>query len=141
MDPELREALEALNTKIDTIDQRAATRDAETRAVARAALQVAVQARDAAMAAREEAREGFKAASREAGTLNDKALDAIKALGDGLAMHREAVERHAEAREHSLMDAHIAPLEASAASHERRIVPLEAARTDHERRIKAVEKR
>ena len=67
-------------------EQRAATRDAETRAVAQAALQMAVQARDAATAAREEAsaareeataareeaREGFEAASREAGSLNDK---------------------------------------------------------------------
>jgi ABC-type glutathione transport system ATPase component len=106
----------------------------EASRVAEAALQVAVQAR-------EEAREGFKAASREAGTLNDKALDAIKALGDGLAMHREAVERHAEDREQALMDAHIAPLEATAANHEERIVPLEATRIDHEERITAVEQR
>ncbi len=135
-DPELRAFLEAMEQRID---QRADARDAETRqrvdmlateikatrAVAEAALSVAVQARDEASDAREEARQGFEAASREAGALNDKALAAIKALGDGLAMHREAVERHAEDRERDLMNAHVLPLDASAASHEARISTLE----------------
>ena len=102
-----------------------ATEIKATRAVAEAALSVAVQARDEASDAREEARQGFEAASREAGALNDKALAAIKALGDGLAMHREAVERHAEDRERDLMNAHVLPLDASAASHEARISTLE----------------
>ena len=40
-------------------------------------------------------------------------------------MHREAVERHAEARERALMNAHVLPLEASAANFDRRISALE----------------
>ena len=96
LDPELRALLEALNAKMDAGFAEAAARDAKTRAVAEAALQVAVQAR-------EEARQGFEAASSQAGALNDKALAAIKTLGDGLAMHREAVERHADDRERALM--------------------------------------
>ena len=117
----------------ERIDALAATAKA-TRAVAEAALSVAVQARDEASAAREEARQGFEAAGREAGALNDKALAAIKALGGGLAMHREAVERHAEDRERAMMNAHVLPLKTSATSHEGRL-------NDHEKRIRAVEKR
>ncbi len=164
-DAETRQRVDALTAKVDAVDAKVGA----TRAVAEAALQVAVQAREEAAAARQEAaagrqeaaagrqeaaaarqeaaaarqeaHEAFKAASREAGALNDKALAAIKTLGDGLAMHREAVERRAEDREQALMDAHIAPLEASAANHEERIVLLEATRIDHEERITAVEQR
>ena len=157
-DAETRQRVDALTAKVDAVDAKVGA----TRAVAEAALQVAVQAREEAAAARQEAaagrqeaaaarqeaaaarqeaHEAFKAASREAGALNDKALAAIKTLGDGLAMHREAVERRAEDREQALMDAHIAPLEATAANHEERIVLLEATRIDHEERITAVEQR
>ena len=152
LDPELRALLEALDAKMDAGFAEAAARDAKTRAVAEAALQVAVQSFEEAAAtrlaleakieeAREEARKGFEAASSQAGTLNDKALAAIKALGDGLTMHRAAVERHAEDRERALMNAHVLPLEAGAANHEKRIVPLENARADHENRIRDVEHR
>ena len=98
---------------------------------------LAVQARDATDAARDEA----ATARRGAGVKHDDIIKEIKLLANGLAMHREAVERHTEDREQPLMDAHIAPLEASATNHEERIVPLEVARIDHEKRIKAVEKR
>ena len=104
MDPGLRAALEALSAKMDAGFAEATARDAETREVLRAEI--------------EESR-------RQAGALNDKALAAIKALGDGLAMHREAVERHAEDRERALMNAHVLPLEASAANFDRRISTLE----------------
>ena len=115
MDPERRAFLEALRTEMGAIEQRAIARDAETRETLRAEIK----------AAREEALQGFEAASSQAGALNDKALAAIKALGDGLAMHREAVERHAEDRERALMNAHVLPLEASAANFDRRISTLE----------------
>ena len=102
-----------MRTEMGAMEQRAVARDAETREVLRAEI--------------EESR-------RQAGALNDKALAAIKALGDGLAMHREAVERHAEHRERALMNAHVLPLEASATSHGGRL-------NDHETRISALEQR
>ena len=171
MDPELRAALEALNTKMDSIDQRAVARDAETRqrvdtlaasvsslatsvgslatevkatrAVAEAALSIAVQAREEARegfeAVSREARQGFEAASTQAGALNDKALAAIKTLGDGLAIHREAVERHADEREHALMDAHIAPLEASATSCAEHLARHDKRLAVHDTEIKALQ--
>ena len=117
LDPELRALLEAM-------EQRAVARDAATRLALEAKIEEV----------RKEGRQGFAAASSQAGALNDKALAAIKTLGDGLAMHREAVERHAEDRERARMNAHVLPLKTSATSHEGRL-------NDHEKRIRAVEKR
>ena len=121
LDPELRAFLEAMEQRGDA---KMAAMEQRLRTDIAAALYVAVQARDDAAAnegievARQEAREGFESANREAGALNDKALAAIKALGDGLAMHREASERRAEDRERALMNAHVLPPQSSATSQE-----------------------
>ena len=133
MDPELRAYLEAM-------EQRAAARDAETRqrvdalasdmkatrAVAEAALSVAVQARD-----------GIEDARIEARALHEDTWKKIEGMKEGLSTHQRAESDRLD----TTREEHVLPLEASAANHEGRIVPLEAARADHEKRIRIVEKR
>ena len=142
LDPELRALLEALNAKMDAGFAEAAARDVETRetlraemkatrAVAEAALQVAVQARDAAAAANE----GVEAARTEARALHEDTWKKIEGMKEGLSTHERAeADRLDAVREEAMLNGHVLPLEASAANHEGRL-------NDHENRIRAVEHR
>lgn len=125
MDTELRTALEALSAKIDAVDAKLGV----TRAVAETALAIAMQARDEAKAAHDEARAAHdeaKAARREAGVMFETILREIRALPEGLSSHqREEADRLDSAREQTMLDAHVAPMERGVADHERRIARLE----------------
>ena len=92
MDPELRDYLEArfaeTRKAMDTMRQETARRFAEAR-------QEIGAVREVAEAARQEAADSRS----EACVLHEAAMQAIKTLGDGIAMHREAMERHVEDRE------------------------------------------
>ena len=131
MDTDLRAYMEAM-------EQRAVARDAETRAVATTALQTAAAAHQEAAAAHQEAAAAYQEAAAahqearegrsEARVLHEDTMRAIGTVIDGLNMLRAAVEVRADDRVRAMMDAHIAPLEASATNHERRIRALEASR-------------
>jgi len=121
VDPELRAYLDAMR-------QEAAAREAETRTIAEAARQEAAAARQESAAAHREAVAAHReavAARSEAHVLHEATMTAIRTVIEGVDMLRAAVELRAEGRERDLVDRHIAPLEASAANHERRITALE----------------
>jgi len=106
MDPELRAYLEA--RREETV---------ATRTVAEAAVQAATAAERRAEAARTEAR-----------VLHEDTMQAIGVVIEGINVLHAATEFRAQDRERDMMNRHIAPLEASAANHERRITVLENGR-------------
>ena len=140
MDPDLRAYLEAITTRMDSIEQRAVARDAATRktldsmraemAAMNGKIDKTREALEAQVAATRGALEAkIDEARREAGAMFESLVHEIKALPEGLStfQHQEA-ERIAVAREQDLMDRHILPLEASAADHEKRIKAMEKRR-------------
>lgn len=65
------------------------------------------------------------AAWSEAHRLHEATTKAIGTVIEGVTMLRDSVKRRAGDREQVLIDRHSAPLEASAANHERRIAAIE----------------
>ncbi len=116
MDPELRAYLEAMEQRID---QRAAARDAETRKT--------IDARFAETQQQMEAK--INEVRRQAGADRDAIIAEIKALPEAFSTHQRAeADRLDAAREEAMLNHHVLSLEASAASHGRRL-------NDHEKRI------
>lgn len=110
MDPELKAYLEAIEQRIDR-------RFAETHKTM------------------DGLRDEIAEVRRQAGMDRDAIIAEIKALPEAFSTHQRAeADRLDAAREEDMLNHHVLPLEASAASHERRL-------NDHEKRIRAVEKR
>ena len=130
MDPELRTLLEAMRTE-------AAARDAETReilraeikatrAVAEAALQVAVTAREEAAATRRSLEAKIDEVQRQAGADREAVIHEIKALPDGMSTAQRQEADHLDAdRERGMLNKHVLPLEASATNLHKRVTALE----------------
>ena len=141
LDPELRSYLDAIEQRMTqhTDERMAAVRNeivaVEQRGEAKmAAIEQRAIARDAA--AREEAvatrraLEGkIEEARREAGAMMESIIHEIRALPEGLSrLQRQEADRLDAAREEAMLNRHVLPLEASAASHEKRIDAMEQRR-------------
>ena len=135
MDPELKAYLDALRDEIKATEQRAVARDAETRTLLGAQIEATEQraaARDAETRQQMEAK--IDEVRRQARADNEAIIHEIKALPEAFSTFQRAeADRLDAAREEQMLNHHVLPLEAGAASHEGRL-------NDHEKRIKAVEK-
>ena len=131
MDAELRSFLEAMeqrtNAKMETMEQRAVARDAETRQALRDEIKAIEQravARDAETRRALEAK--IDEARRQSGADRDAIIREIRALPEGLStFQRQEADRLDAAREQAMLNQHVLPLKASAANHERRIKAVE----------------
>ena len=105
MDPDLRAFLEAMRADMTAVEQRAIARDAVTRETLEAKI--------------EETR-------RESGAMMEAILHEIRALPEGLStFQRQEADRLDAVREEAMLNRHVLPLDASAASHEKRINAVE----------------
>ncbi len=144
-DAETRQRVDALTTSVGSLATTVgslastvgslATEIKATRAVAEAALQVAVQAREEAGTTRLALEAKIDEVSRQAGAARDAIIHEIKALPNGLSTaQRQEADSLDAAREEAMLNGHVLPLEASATGHQKRL-------NAHEERIRAVEQR
>ena len=124
LDPELRAYLEAMEHRMT---QHTDANIAATRETLEASIAVTRETLEASIAVTRETLEAkIEESRREAGAMMESIIHEIRALPEGLStFQRQEADRLDAAREEAMLTHHVLPLEASAASHEKRINAVE----------------